>query len=84
MGYFGPLVGSVLGIVFVALNGNKFGHNKVPVKIGDDIVKMNGPPEYYLICFWSGPDALACAGLLSAHASATRTLLGRWNCWDGG
>lgn len=52
VGYFAPLAGAVLGIVFVAINGSKFGHNKVPVKIGDDLVMMDGPPEYYLICFW--------------------------------
>ena len=37
----------------------------LPVKIGDDVVMMDGPPEYYLICFWSTPLSLKVRVVLS-------------------
>lgn len=58
LGFLAPLTGSVLGIVFVAMHGSKFGPRAVPV-MNYTLHKLelhDGPPEFYLVSFWM----LAC------------------------
>eukprot|EP00286_Rhodomonas_abbreviata_P028148 CAMPEP_0181312056 /NCGR_PEP_ID=MMETSP1101-20121128/13483_1 /TAXON_ID=46948 /ORGANISM="Rhodomonas abbreviata, Strain Caron Lab Isolate" /LENGTH=316 /DNA_ID=CAMNT_0023418861 /DNA_START=300 /DNA_END=1251 /DNA_ORIENTATION=+ len=52
LGYFAPLAGSILAIVFMAMHGSKFGPHSVPVRSGNHTVLKDGPPESLLLLFW--------------------------------